>query len=213
VYSDVIVEQYGGDAMRLYEMFMGPLEAVKPWQTQQIAGVVRFQSRVFALARRAAPDAPLAAETERLMHQTIRKVTGDIESLSFNTAISQLMVFSNHLRGLAALPVEPLANLVLLLSPLAPHLCEEAWQTIGREGSLAYEPWPAHDDALCEEATLTLAVQVNGKVRGEIDLPKGAAEPLAREAALAHPKVLASMGGKPVKRFVYVPGRIVNVVV
>jgi len=212
VNPDDIIRSHGADAMRLYEMFMGPLEAVKPWQTEQIAGVVRFQNRVFSLARRATADAPLAAETERLMHQTIRKVTRDVESLSFNTAISQMMVFSNHLHGLAALPVEPFANLVLLLSPLAPHLCEEAWQTIGREGSLAYEPWPAYDDVLCEEPTLTLAVQVNGKVRGEIELPKGAAEALAKEAALAHPKVRAVLEDKEVKRLIYVPGRIINVV-
>jgi leucyl-tRNA synthetase len=212
---DEIVEQYGGDAMRLYEMFMGPLEAVKPWQTEQIAGVVRFQNRVHALASRvgAGLEAKMGEETQRLMHQTIRKVTTDVDALSFNTAISSLMVFSNHLASLKELPREPTRALVLLLSPMAPHVAEEAWQLLGHADTLAYEAWPEFDDALCEEAFVVMGVQVNGKVRGQIRLPKDADEATARELALAEAKVEKFILGKEIKKFIYVPGRIVNVVV
>ena len=219
---DVIVEQYGGDAMRMYEMFMGPLEAVKPWQTEQIAGVVRFRDRVYALAQKLAvakangePPAEMSEETARLMHQTVKKVTGDVEELGFNTAISAMMVFSNHLREVSkeGVPEEALTKLTLCLSPFAPHLCEEIWSMLGNEETLAREPWPTYDEAMCEETTVTMGVQVNGKVRGEIQLPKDADESMARELALADPKVQKFTEGKEIKKFIYVPGRIVNVVV
>ena len=200
----------------LYEMFMGPLEAVKPWQTEQISGVVRFQARVYALAQRAAAtseEAPMGEETLRLMHQTIQKVTNDVDALGFNTAISSMMVFSNHLQSLPAPPREPLLALTKLLSPFAPHLAEEVWQMLGGEETLAYEAWPSFDPALCVESSVTMGVQVNGKVRGQISLPKDADEATARELALAEPKVARFVDGKEVKKFIYVPGRIVNVVV
>jgi len=213
VNPDDIVEQYGADAMRLYEMFMGPLEAVKPWQTEQIAGVVRFQKRVYTLAGRVTEGAPMGEETERLMHQTIRKVTGDVDSMSFNTAISQMMVFSTHLALLKELPSEPVTNLALLLSPMAPHLGEEVWQLLGNEGTLAYAPWPEFDEAKCVESSVSMGVQVNGKVRGQIQLPLDADEAMARELALADEKVAKFVGDKEIKKFIYVPGRIVNIVV
>jgi len=211
VNPDDIVSLYGADAMRLYEMFMGPLEAVKPWQTEQITGVVRFQKRVYQLAGRVQAGAEMGAETERLMHQTIKKVTSDIDTLSFNTAISQMMIFSTHLASLKELPLEPVANLALLLSPLAPHLGEEVWQTLGHEDSLAYAPWPEYDEAKCVESTVTMGVQVNGKVRGEIEIAKDADEETAK--ALAMEVVSKFVDGKELKKFVYVPGRIVNIVV
>ncbi|EOD35437.1 leucyl-tRNA synthetase [Emiliania huxleyi CCMP1516] len=216
---DDIVSAYGADAMRLYEMFMGPLEAVKPWQTEQIAGVVRFQNRVHALATRADGSAELGdagpherGRTERLMHQTIKKGTGDVDALSFNTAISQMMIFSNHLAGLKQLPAEPVEKLALLVSPLAPHLGAEAWQMLGHEQSLAYEPWPEYDEAKCVETDVVMAVQVNGKVRAEIKIAKDAAEAEARELAAASENVQKFLDGKEVKKFIYVPGRIINFV-
>jgi len=220
VNPDVIVEQYGGDAMRLYEMFMGPLEAVKPWQTQQIAGVVRFQNRVYALATKfvgqgadGVDSSELSEETLRLMHQTVKKVTADVDALSFNTAISAMMVFSNHLQGLKTIPLEPLTKLVLALSPFSPHLCEEVWSMLGHTESIAHEPWPTYDESLCEVNTVTMGVQVNGKVKGEITLAKDADADTARAMALADPKVSKFIGDKEIKKFVYVPGRIVNVVI
>lgn len=212
VNPDDIVTKYGADAMRLYEMFMGPLEAVKPWQTQQIAGVVRFLNRVFTLASKTSAEAAMNAETKQIMHRSIRKVTQDMDALGFNTAISQLMVFSNHLQTLEQVPGEAMRALTLLLSPMAPHLCEEVWQQLGHKDTLAYEPWPKWDEELCEEASITMAVQVNGKVKAEITLPQGANQDLAREAAMAAPKVIASIDGKEVKKFIYVPGKIVNIV-
>jgi len=227
---DDIVDQYGADAMRLYEMFMGPLDAVKPWQTEQISGVVRFQKRVYALAARCAAEqqqaqeqgegeggddglATMDEETERKMHQTIKGVTADVDELGFNTAISKLMVFSNHLQGLEVIPAEPVRTLALLLSPLAPHLGEEVWQMLGGKDTLAYAPWPEYDEALCVENTVTMGVQVNGKVRAELTMAKDADEATVKELALALPKVAQFTEGKEIKKFIYVPGRIVNVVV
>ncbi|KAL1523982.1 hypothetical protein AB1Y20_018897 [Prymnesium parvum] len=213
VNPDDIVRSYGADAMRLYEMFMGPLEAVKPWQTEQIAGVVRFQKRVYNLAGRVNKAASMSDETERLMHQTIRKVSNDMDTMSFNTAISQLMVFSTHLASLDDLPEEPVSNLALLLSPMAPHLGEEVWQTLGNDGSLAYVPWPKYDEAKCVESTVTMGVQVNGKVRGEIQVSREADEATVKELALSNVKVAKFTDGKEIKKFIYVPGKIVNLVV
>jgi len=215
VNPDDIVSTYGADAMRLYEMFMGPLEAVKPWQTEQISGVVRFQNRLYGLATKVANEGgteQMDEETTRRMHQTIRKVSYDLDSLSFNTAISAMMVFSNHLQSLKQVPVEAVTVLVLLLSPMAPHLAEEAWQLLGNSHTLAYEPWPVFDEALCIETTITMAVQVNGKVRSTIEISKTAEEVAAKELALADPKVIKFLEDKEVKKFIYVPGRIVNIV-
>ena len=210
---DEIVELYGGDAMRLYEMFMGPLEAVKPWQTEQISGVVRFERRVYELARRASDDVEAGEDTTRLLHQTIKKVTNDVEALGFNTAISQMMILSTHLQALdGAVPAAAVRDLALLLSPMAPHLAEECWQMLGGTASLAYEAWPEYDEALCVETTVTMGVQVNGKVRAQIEIAKDADEEAARALALAEPKVQKFLEGKEVKKFVYVPGRIVNLV-
>jgi len=212
VNPDDIVQKYGADAMRLYEMFMGPLEAVKPWQTEQIAGVVRFQKRVYNLAGKVSAGAAMDEATERIMHQTIKKVTLDTDAMSFNTAISQLMIFSNHLAALKELPEEPVRNLALLLSPMAPHLGEEVWQILGSEDSLSYAPWPAYDEALCVESTVEMAVQVNGKVRATLQLPKDAEEAEAKELAFANDKVAKFIDGKDIKKFIYVPGRIINIV-
>src|SRR5262249_11939801 len=138
VNPDDIVRAHGADAMRLYEMFMGPLEAVKPWQAAQIQGVVRFRDRVFAVCTRPLVDA-IDDETRRLLHRTIKKVTQDIESLSFNTAIAALMALVNHLTGLDEVPREAALALVLIVSPFAPHLGEELWQRTGHGTTLAYE--------------------------------------------------------------------------
>ena len=219
VNPDDIVDKYGGDAMRLYEMFMGPLEAVKPWQTEQIAGVVRFQNRVYSLATKltasgaGGEDVEMSQETSRLMHQTVKKVTADVDAMAFNTAISQMMVFSNHLQSLPEVPREPLHKLTLLLSPFSPHLAEEIWQMMGNGESLAYEPWPTYDESLCVDSSVTMGIQVNGKVKSEIQLAKDTPADDAREMALADAKVSKLIGDKEIKKFIYVPGRIINFVI
>jgi hypothetical protein len=165
-------------------MFMGPLEAVKPWQTSQIQGVVRFRDRLDAVCRQPLVDA-MDDATRRLLHRTIKKVSTDIDAMAFNTAISVLMVFVNHLARLSAMPREAVRALVLLVSPFAPHVAEELWRHLGHAASLAYEPWPAWDEALAVDDVIELPVQVNGKVRGRVQLARDASEADARAAALA----------------------------
>ncbi len=209
---DDVVKAHGADVLRLYEMFMGPLEEVKPWQMSQIQGVVRFRDKVWALAQRPAGGA-LDEATRRLLHRTIKKVSGDIEALAFNTAISAMMVLVNHLGALPEVPPEAMAALTLLVSPFAPHLGVEMWRLHGHERSLAYEPWPTWDEALCVDDVVEMAVQVNGKVRGRVTLARAAGEDEARAAALAAEGVGVHTTGKQVKKFIYVPGKIINLVV
>lgn len=212
VNPDDIVKAHGADCLRLYEMFMGPLDAVKPWQSGQIQGVVRFRDRVYAVCTRPVVDT-MGDETRRLMHKTIQKVGHDIEALAFNTAISAMMVYTNHLSSLPELPREAAEALVLLVSPFAPHLAEELWSKLGHTQSLALHPWPKFDPALTVDDEIELPVQVNGKVRDKLRMHREASEAQVREAALAADGVKAFVGDKPLKKFVYVPGRIVNIVV
>jgi leucyl-tRNA synthetase len=151
--------------------------------------------------------------TRRLLHRTIKKVSTDIDAMAFNTAISALMVFVNHLARLSAMPREAVRALVLLVSPFAPHVSEELWQHLGHAASLAYEPWPAWDEALAVDDVIELPVQVNGKVRGRVQLARDASEADARAAALAADGIEARLAGQTVRKFVYVPGQVVNLVV
>jgi len=215
VNPDDIVDHQGADALRLYEMFMGPLEAVKPWQTSQVAGVVRFQNKVYNVVNAAASgdDAEIDDETTRLLHKTMKKVTEDIDSMAFNTAISALMVLTNHLNSLeGGVPREAAEKLALMVSPFAPHLGEECWSILGHEDSLAYHPWVEYDEALCVDDTIKMGVQVNGKARGEIEIAKDADQETAMAAAMEQERVVAQINGKDVKKIIYVPGRILNIV-
>jgi leucyl-tRNA synthetase len=215
VNPDDVIRGYGADALRVYEMFMGPLEQVKPWQTSGIEGVRRFLERVWNVG-----TGPLTTDTSaydeatrRLVHKTIRKVTLDIESLHFNTAISAMMILIRHLGGLQRVPRDAVAALTLILSPFAPHLGEELWHRLGHADSLAYEPWPEADPALVRDEVVEIAVQVNGRLRGTVTLPVDADEAAAREAALAEPRVRDSLSGKTVKKVIYVKGKILNFLV
>merc|ERR1719506_1552592 len=214
VNPDEVIGEHGADALRLYEMFMGPLEAVKPWQTAQVSGVVRFRDRVYAACAKASADAPpLDQETDALLHKTMRKVTGDIDALGFNTAISALMVLATKLSGLEAPPADACEKLALMVSPFAPHLGEECWRLLGHAESLAYAPWVEWDEAKCVDATVTMAVQVNGKVRATIELAPDAPEDEARALGLGDAAVAKFTDGKDIKKVIYVPGKILNVVV
>jgi leucyl-tRNA synthetase len=215
---DDVVKAHGADALRVYEMFMGPLEQVKPWQTSGIEGVSRFLDRVWNVATGpTSTDAAAYDEaTRRLVHKTVKKVGGDIEALRFNTAISAMMILVKHLGGLKAAPHDAVKTLALLLSPFAPHLGEELWERLNGgpgKGSLAYEPWPEFDPALVKDAEVEIGVQVNGKLRGTITLAVDADEETARAAAMAEPKVTAHLEGKTVRKFIYVKGKIVNFIV
>lgn len=216
VNPDDIVTDQGADALRLYEMFMGPLEAVKPWQTSQVAGVVRFQNKLYNVVKTAVQSktAEMDDETIRLLHKTMKKVTEDINSMSFNTAISSMMVLTNHLQSLKEkVPLEAIEKLVLMVSPFAPHLGEECWSILGHTESLAHHPWVEFDEALCVDDEITMGVQVNGKARGEITIPADADEGTAVSAAKDVAKVQAQLEGKEIKKIIYVPGRILNIIV
>jgi leucyl-tRNA synthetase len=194
-------------------MFMGPLEQVKPWQTSGIQGVRRFLERVQAVVGRPLADAT-DVETERLVHKTVKKVTHDIEGLRYNTAISTMMILTNHLHGLPAVPRSAAEKLVLCLAPFAPHLAEELWShALGHPPSISNAPFPAYDEALCVDDVVEIAVQVNGKVRGKVALAPTASEDEARTAALADENVQKHIAGKAIRKVIYVPGRILNVII
>jgi leucyl-tRNA synthetase len=219
VNPDDIIDAYGADSLRLYEMFMGPLEATKPWSTRSVEGVHRFLARVYRAFVRG-EDAPPVSDDEpdrdqlRTLHATIRRVTDDIDGLRFNTAISAMMEFMNAAYKWKSVPRSVGEPFVLLLAPFAPHLAEEAWRALGHEESLAYASWPAYDDAYLEADTLEIAVQVNGKLRGSITVPAGAAREDLLAAARGHENVAKYLnGGATVRKEVVVPGRLVNFVV
>ena len=216
VNPDDVVDAHGGDALRLYEMFMGPLEAVKPWQTSQVSGVVRFMNKLYSVVQSAAQNdgsVEMDAETTKILHKTMKKVTEDIESMSFNTAISAMMVLTNHLQSLKdKVPREAAEKLALMVSPFAPHLGEECWSLLGHDKSLAYHPWVEYDEALCVDNTVKMGVQVNGKKRGEIEIPKDADEEGAMAEAMKVQSVFNQVDGKDIKKVIYVAGRILNIV-
>jgi leucyl-tRNA synthetase len=217
---DRVIADYGADSMRLYEMFMGPLEATKLWSTRGVEGVHRFLQRTWRMvvdeSRRAGTevtDSDQADETTlRLLHQTIKKVSSDIETFSFNTAISAMMIFVNHLSKQGVRPKSAIEKFVLILSPFAPHIAEELWQRLGHTDSLACEPWPQYDPVLVEEKEVELAVQINGKIRDRIVVPANSSEEHIRKQALASPKTTAALGGKKPKKVIVVKSRLVSIV-
>jgi leucyl-tRNA synthetase len=221
VNPDQVISEYGADSMRLYEMFMGPLEAMKPWSMQGVQGVHRFLQKTWRLIVNeetgelagALRDVQPDDETLRLLHQTIKKVADDVETFGFNTAISAMMILVNHLAKLDPRPRSAVEPLILLLAPFAPHVAEELWSRLGHEQSLAYEPWPAYDQELAREKQVELAVQVNGKVRDHIVVCADASEEYIEEQALRSEKVTAAMAGKAPKKVVVVKSRLVNIVV
>jgi leucyl-tRNA synthetase len=220
---DDVVQQYGADSMRLYEMFMGPLEATKPWSMRGVEGVYRFLGRVWRLViddraedmkladsvQEVAPD----RDTLRKLHQTIQKVTEDLDGMRFNTAISAMMELANHLTRLEVRPRSVLEPFVLLLSPFAPHLAEELWSALGNAGTLAYQPWPPFDLNLAKADEIEVPVQVNGKLRSKLQVPAGFDEDTLRAAALADERIRGLLEGKQVRKVIVVAGKLVNIVV
>ena len=214
VNPDEIVTRYGADAFRLYEMFLGPLEQVKPWNTRGVEGTFRFLDRAWRLVG----EGGIAAveptnEQLRALHQTIAKVTDDVEALRFNTAISALMELVNAAYKWPSVPRAIAEPFVLLLSPLAPHLAEELWQRLGYDESLAHRAWPVADPAYLRADVIEIPVQVNGKVRGKIQVPAEAGENEVIDIARADQNVGRHLAGQTVQRAIYVRGRIVNFVV
>ncbi|NLG12586.1 MAG: leucine--tRNA ligase [Lentisphaerae bacterium] len=221
VNPDDIIKKYGADAFRLYEMFMGPLREVKPWQTEGVEGVFRFLNKVWRMIVNTETgelvaeisDDPITKDQERLLHQTIKKLTEDIETLDFNTAISQLMIFVNEFSKLQKRNRKAIETFVLLLSPIAPHIAEELWQRLGNENTLAYEPWPKFDEEKLKLDQVEVLVQVNGKPKARIQVPAEADKDQLIEIAKQNPSIMPLIDGKTIVKEIAVPGRLVNIVV
>ena len=215
---DVIAEQ-GADSLRVYEMFMGPIEADKPWSTGGLMGARRFLDRVWRLffdqddQLNDTLSAEPTDEQMRILHKTIDKVDRDTEALHFNTAISQMMTFVNELNPMETRPRAILEPFCLVLAPYAPHLAEELWKVLGHDQSLMWEPFPVADPAWLQEQMVEIPVQINGKVRTKVQVPSEITEDEIREQVLADPRVREYTDGKEIVKFVWVPSRMVNLVV
>jgi leucyl-tRNA synthetase len=217
---DDVITEYGADSLRLFEMFMGPLVDSKPWSTRGVEGVHRFLNRVWRMLATeegvllpSVQDAPMTPDQERVLHQTIKKVTADLEAMSFNTAISQMMIFVNEFLNLEVKPRSAMEPFVLVLAPFAPHLAEELWSLLGHAGSLAREPWPAFDEAKTRVNVVEIIVQINGKVRAKFTSEPGVGEEALLAAALGDDQVRRHLEGKQIVKKIVVPGKLVNLVV
>ena len=212
---DEVVDQYGADTMRLYEMFMGDFEQAAPWQTSAIAGGNRFLDRVWALSDKLVEGEGYRPQLETLLHQTIKKVGADIEGLKMNTAIAQLMTLVNALYDNGGATRAEFETVVQLLNPFAPHMTEELWEKLGHshDEQLAYYPWPKYEEAKCVESTVEIAVQVNGKVKARLKVAADITSEDAIAAAKADPAVAEALSGKTVVKEIYVKGRLVNLAV
>jgi leucyl-tRNA synthetase len=218
---DKVVADYGADSTRLYEMFMGPLESIKPWSMQGVEGVYRFLQRTWRMVLdedtgelvKNVKDADVDEATLRLLHQTIKKVGDDIETFGFNTAISQMMILINHLSKQEVRPKSVVEKFLLVLAPFAPHIAEELWERLGHTESLTYEPWPEYDKGLIKEKEVELVVQVNGKIKDRIVVSADADEEQIKQKALAGEKVKKALDGKEPKKIIVIKSRLVNIVI
>ena len=216
---DEVIDEYGADSMRLYEMFMGPLDKAKPWQTKGLQGCSRFINKLWnkvcssdGLNENITSDTA-ESETIKLKHQTIKKVSDDIENLRFNTAISQMMIFTNHLTTLKSINREILQTFAQLLAPFIPHTAEEIWQRLGNENSITYEQWPDYDEELAKENIISIAIQVNGKLRANIEIDANTEDGDVLQLAKENDRIDNYIGGKELIKEIYVPGRLINFVV
>ncbi len=223
VNPDDIVRDYGADTLRLYEMFMGPLEATKPWSMEGVNGVRNFLDRIWRMIvdersermqiHASVQECPLTEQQARALHKTIQAVTEDTQQMHYNTAIARMMEFVNYFTRQETRPREAMEKFVLLLAPYAPHLAEELWQLLGHHDTLAYQPWPDYDPALAQDPVREIPIQVNGKLRGRVELPADCSEQELEQAARQHPRVAEWLQGKQIRKVIVVPGRLVNFVV
>ncbi len=228
VNPDDVIDQYGADAFRCYEMFMGPLEQMKPWSMHGVEGVARFLARVWRLLMRenqasewelspAVQDVDLMKAQQRIVHATIKKVTEDIESLSFNTAIAQMMIFVNAFTNVESLPISALRTFLILLNPFAPHIASELWEKLNAKfkdvrGDMAEQAWPTYDERLLAEDEVEIVIQVNGKVRDRMKMSILATEEEIKSAALENPRIRELTSGRTIRKVIVVPKKLVNVV-
>src|SRR5690606_8458846 len=218
VNPDEIVDSHGADTLRLYEMFMGPLEASAPWSTTGLDGSRRFLDRIWRLF--ITDDGILSekivdktgGELEKIYHQTVKKVTDDYEALRFNTGISQLMVFINEANKAKEIPKAYVEGFEKLLSPVCPHIAEELWEKLGHEESITYEEWPTYDEAKLVENEVEIVIQINGKVRAKQVVPANLSKDALVEAAQTNEHIQELLEGKTVRKVTAVPGKLVNIV-
>jgi leucyl-tRNA synthetase len=220
VNPDDVVKEYGADSLRLFEMFMGPLEEMKPWSTRGVEGVFRFLNRVWRLFVNEdgtldgiIKDVEPTADFERLYHQTVKKVGDDIDALRFNTAISQMMIFMNEAMKLEARPRKLMENFVLLLSPFAPHIAEELWEKLGHTTSTTYEPWPIYDEAKCAESTIEVVLQINGKIRSKVAVAKDTPNAELERLAFDDANIKRYIDGKRIIKKIVILNKLVNIVI
>ena len=228
VNPDEVIALYGADAFRCYEMFMGPLEQMKPWSMRGVEGVARFLARVWRLLMKenqagewelssAVQEIEPAGDQRKVLHATIKKVTRDIESLSFNTAIAQMMVFVNAFTTVDAIPLGVLRPFLILLNPFAPHISSELWQILRRKfdaaaGEITAQAWPAYDEKLLQEEEVEIVVQINGKVRDRLKVSSRATDEQIKEQVLNSAKIRQLIENKEVAKVVVVPKKLVNIV-
>jgi len=210
---DEIIHDYGADAMRMYEMFMGPLEVSKPWATTGLSGVYRFLDRVWRLTEREVSEEAPSNELLKLLHKTIKKVTKDTDSLDFNTAISQMMILVNELYKTESLPRVVWETLILLLAPYVPHLAEELWVLAGHQPSIANQKWPEYQEELTIDDEIELVIQINGKVRSKIQVPLGLPKETLQDLAMKEERIIDLTTGKNIVKTIVVPDKLVNIVV
>jgi leucyl-tRNA synthetase len=223
VAPDDIYRDYGADTLRLYEMFMGPLDASRPWNTSDIVGVHRFLQRLWRnlvdedTGEVRVSDAPADDETRRLLHKTMAAVGHDLANLHFNTAVARLFELNNRLTQVvqqgSTAPAEVARAMVLMVAPLAPHIAEELWARLGHQSTLAYEPFPEADPQWLTTDIVEVPVQVNGKVRARVAVPTHADEAATEAVARSEPRIAELLGGATVRKVVVVPGRMVNFVI
>ena len=208
-----IVNKYGADTLRLYEMFMGPLEASKPWSNEGVEGANRFLDRIYRLYESGKVQEKTNKNLEKIYHQTVKKVTNDFETLNFNTAISQMMIFINAVYKEDIFPKEYAEGFIKLLNPIAPHITEELWNMLGHKNTIAYESWPTFDDNKIIDEEFTMVVQVNGKVRGKIVVNSDTTEEEMKKLALTIDNVNKYVEGKEIVKVVTIPKKLVNIVI
>lgn len=220
VNPDDVIREYGADSLRIFEMFMGPLEMAKPWSTKGVEGVHRFLNRVWRMIADEegtllsdVQDIPLTKEQEFVLHSTIKKVSEDIDTMSFNTSVSQMMIFVNEFTKTSPRPRTAMEQFVLVLSPFAPHVAEELWKILGHTKTLAYEPFPAFDPAKLVQDDIEIVIQVSSKVRAKLVVPMNADEASVVAQAMTLPDIIKHIEGKTIKKQIYVPNKLLNVIV
>lgn len=213
VNPDEVVEEYGADTLRMYEMFIGDFEKSVPWSTDGVRGCRRFLDRVWKLQPNVVPGAAYGPQLETLMHQTIKKVSTDYEELKFNTAIAALMTLVNEINQIGRINEAEMKTFLILLNPVAPHITEELWARLAFPGMLNEQAWPTWDEAKTIAQTIAIGVQINGRVRGEITVDLDDSAEVARAKALDNENVRRLIEGKTIVKEIYVPGRIYNIVV